>query len=286
MSERNPLSEQSTDKSVMTPGDNMVSLSASLVKQIKRHFKKDRDNRFELFLLSHAIREKYLDQVTGDYSDEFKHFYKQHDLTEVYGSLANFTKYASAGSVIEYVKSNTSNPAKYLSQLPVGTNALYEISLIIKLDQEAFKACWHMTPRRKTKDAKKHEWISSGTSPLITPHVTVNELSSWRKQWEEPEQAKADEDKYKRKVKLLTLSISEDIFKFDAVGNKVGAVDLDEVMALLEQVQALLNKDNEPKFRLDSQLDKIQERYSAAKEKNDPNKVLSGKSKGSSYKNE
>ena len=119
MSESNPLSESATDKSVMTPGDNMVALSASLVKQIRRHFKKDRDNRFELFLLSHAIREKYLDQATGDYSDEFKHFYKQHDLKGVYGSLANFTKYASAGSVIENVKSNTSNPAKYLTQLPI-----------------------------------------------------------------------------------------------------------------------------------------------------------------------
>ena len=84
MSESNPLSESATDKSVMTPGDNMVALSASLVKQIRRHFKKDRDNRFELFLLSHAIREKYLDQATGDYSDEFKQFYKQHDLTGVF----------------------------------------------------------------------------------------------------------------------------------------------------------------------------------------------------------
>ena len=286
MRKSDALAEPATDKAVITPGDNMVVLSDGLVKQIKRHFKKDRENRFELFLLSHAIREKYLDQTTGDYSNEFKNFYKQHDLTGVYGSLANFSKYASAGSMIEYVKSNTSNPAKYLNQLPVGTNALYEISLIIKLDQEAFKACWHMTPRRTTKDAKKHEWISSGTNPLITPHVTVNELSSWRKQWEEPEQPKPDEDKYKRNVKLLTLSISEDIFKFDAVGNKVGTVNFGEVMALLEQVQSLLNKDNEPKFRLDSQLAKIQERYSATKEKNDPNKVLSGKSKGSSYKNE
>ena len=278
--------ETTTDKAVITPGDNIVVLSQDLAKQIRRHFKKDRDNRFELFLLSNAIRGKYLDPTTGDYASEFKHFYEQQKLQEVYGKLANFTKYASAGSVVEYVKNNVKNPLKYLGQLPVGTNALYELSLIIKLDKEVFKTCWHMTPRRKSKTAKKHEWITKGTKPLIRPEVTFAELSAWRKQWEEPEQSPIDEDKYRRNVKLLTLSVSEDIFQFDAVGNKAGVIDLEEVIFLLDKVQALLNKDNEKKFRLDSQIEKIQDRYTTAKEKNDPNTVLKGQSMGSSYKND
>jgi len=278
--------QASGNAAVLTPGDNMVVLSSELAKQIKRHFKKDRDNRFELFLLSHAIREKYLDKKANDYTEEFRDFYEQQDLESIYGKLANFTKYASAGSVIEYVKSSTSDPDKYLNQLPVGVNALYEISLIIKLDETALKACWHFTPRRKSKTAKKHEWITSGTDPLIRPDVTFTELSAWRKRWEEPEQEEAEQDKYQRNVKLLTLSVSEDIFKFDAVGNKKGVVDLEEVVSLLERVQALLNKGNEKQFRLDSQIERIQERYAAAKEKNDPTNVLKGKKKGSSYKND
>jgi hypothetical protein len=71
-----------------------------------------------------------------------------------------------------------------------------------------------------------------------------------------------------------------------AVGNKAGVIDLEEVIFLLDKVQALLNKDNEKKFRLDSQIEKIQDRYTTAKEKNDPNTVLKGQSMGSSYKND
>lgn len=284
-SQDNSAADPTSDR-LITPGDNTVALSDTLAKQIRRHFKKDRDNRFELFLLSHAIRERYLDPETGDYSQEFRDFYEAQKLEAVYGKLSNFTKYASAGSVIDYVQKNTSDPKKYLQQLPVGTNQLYEISLIIKLDEEAMKACWHMTPRRTSKQAKKIDWITSGTQPLIRPDVTFAELSNWRKNWENPEKETPEQDKYRRTVKLLTLSVSEDIFQFDAVGNKSGNVDLDEVMALLEQVQALLNKENESKFRLDSQIERIQERYDAAKEKNDPNNVLKNSKKSSSYKND
>ena len=112
---------------IITPGENVVALSPELANQIKRHFKKDRDNRFDLFLLSHVIREKYLDAETGEYTAEFKAFYEQHSLESVYGTLANFSKYASAGSVVEYVKRSTYNPKKYLNQLPVSQGALYEI---------------------------------------------------------------------------------------------------------------------------------------------------------------
>ena len=270
---------------IITPGENAVGLSPELAKQIKRHFKKDRDNRFDLFLLSHAIREKYLNAETGEYTPEFKAFYEQHSLESVYGKLANFSKYASAGSVVEYVKSSTSNPQKYLNQLPVSQGSLYEISLIIKLDEEALKACWHMTPRRKSITDKKYEWGGANTAPLIRPDVGYAELFAWRKRWEEPEVEK-EEDKHRRNVKLLTLSVSEDIFKFDAVGNKEGSIDLEEVVSLLSRVQALLNKDNEKQFRLDSQIERIQERYEAAKKKNDPMEVLKGTSKGSTYKND
>jgi len=274
-----------SDDAIITPGANAVALSNALAQKIKRHFKKDKDNRFELFLLSHAIREKYLDKKSNEYSVDFIDFYEQYKLEEVYGTLANFTKYAAAGSVIEYVK-KTRNSEQNLNKLPVGANTLYEISLIIKLDEEALRACWHFTPRRKSKTAKKHEWITSGTKPLIRPDVTVREISAWRKAWEEPEKEKAEQDKYHRNVKLLTLSISEDIFKFDAVGNKEGVVDLEEVLSLLGKVQALLNKDNEKQFRLESQIERIQERYAAAKEKNDPNIVLKRKKQGSKYKND
>ena len=38
------------------PGDNAITLSDELAKEIKLRFKRDRDNRFKLFVLSHGIQ--------------------------------------------------------------------------------------------------------------------------------------------------------------------------------------------------------------------------------------
>jgi hypothetical protein len=37
-------------------------------------------------------------------------------------------------------------------------------------------------------------------------------------------------------VKLLTVSVSQDIFSFDEVGNKIGEVDIDELQDLIARI--------------------------------------------------
>ena len=267
------------------PGDNAVTISDELTKEIKRRFERDRDNRFKLFLLSQGIRAKYLDPVTNEYSDEFHEWYAQSGVQQLYGKLPNFTRYAAAGEVIAYVATQTAKPKKYLAQLPTSMNALYEISQIIKLDAEAFKVCLHFTPTRKTLTDPKHEWKTKGTEPLIQPSVTAKDLAAWRKRWEEPEQLK-EEDKYRRTVRLLTVSISEDIFGFDDVGNKIGSVDMEQVQALIDQISAHFSKENEKQFLLETQLDRIKERYDSEREKRDPALQLKAgrKSRADDYK--
>lgn len=267
------------------PGDNAVTISDELAKEIKRHFKRDRDNRFKLFLLSQGIRAKYLDPTKNEYSDEFRDWYTRSGVEQLFGKLPNFTRYAAAGEVISYVATDTSNPKKYLAQLPTSMNALYEISQIIKLDAEAFKVCLHFTPTRKTVTDPKHEWKTKGTEPLIQPSVTAKELAAWRKRWEEPEQLK-EVDKYRRTVRLLTVSISEDIFGFDDVGNKTGSVDMVQVQSLLDQIASLFSKENEKQFLLETQLDRIKERYETEREKRDPVRQLKAarKSRADDYR--
>lgn len=255
------------------PGDNAVTISQDLVSEIRRRFRSDRDNKFKLYLLSSGMRAKYLDSKTNLYVDEFREWFEGSGVSELFGSLSNFTKYAAAGDVIDYVANQTAKPSTYLAQLPVSLRALYEIYQIIKLDEEAFRVCFHFTPTRPRVGAPKHEWITKNTSSLIHPHASSVKLAAWRQRWENPESNKKDQDKYRRNVKLLTVSVSEDIFSFDASG-KQGVVDLEEVQSLLAQIQALFSKNNEKQFRLETQIERIEERYTAARDKADPAKAL------------
>lgn len=110
------------------PGDNQVTISNNLEHRLKNHFLTDRTNRFKLYILSSGIRKKYLDTQTQKYTDQFLDWYKKRGMQKLFGSLANFTKYASAGDVVHYVATKTSNPEKYLEQLPVSVGALYEFT--------------------------------------------------------------------------------------------------------------------------------------------------------------
>ena len=42
------------------PGSNRVTLGNELVQEIRQRFEHDRENRFQLYLLSSGIRRKYL----------------------------------------------------------------------------------------------------------------------------------------------------------------------------------------------------------------------------------
>lgn len=266
------------------PGDNTITLSDELAREIKSRFQKDRDNRFKLFLLSHGIRQKYLDPITNEYSKEFHEWYEASGVSNLFGKLGNFTKYASAGEVVEFVATKTRDPDIELAKLPVSLRALYEISLILKHDEEAFKTCLRFTPTRQTLDAPKHEWKTKGTDPLIHPDASSLKLAAWRKRWEDPENRK-EEDKFRRNVKLLTVSVSEDLFAFDESG-KTGVVDMEQVQDLLTQIQALFSKSNEKQFKLETQIERITEKYASEKEKADPASALKApkKSRADDYK--
>ena len=53
-------------------GSNRATLGNELVQEIRQQFQDDRENRFQLYLLSSGIRRKYLGKKSGNYSDEFQ----------------------------------------------------------------------------------------------------------------------------------------------------------------------------------------------------------------------
>ena len=267
------------------PGGNLATLSPQLATEMKKRFRFDKDNKFKLYLLSAGVRSKYLNIEKNSYEPEFQAWFKSSGVDELFGSLSNFTRYAAAGEVINYVSTKSANPKKYLAQLPVSLRSLYEISKILKSDEEVFFVCFHFTPTRRQVGSPKSEWRTKNTTSLIHPHCSSLTLASWRKRWEEPG-IEVEADKYSRNVKLLTIKVSEDIFNFDAVGNKTGVVDIEAVQDLLKQIESLLSKDNEVQFKIETEIERITEKYTAEQQKRDPSQVLkvSKKNRADDYK--
>ena len=109
-------------------------------------------------------------------------------------------------------------------------------------------------------------------------------LAAWRANWEEPK-TKSEEDEFRRNVKLLTVRVSQDIFDFDEVGNKTGSVDIEAVESLVTQIECLFSDANHQQFKLETDFDRIKDKYKAEQQKRDPATVLktSKKSRADDY---
>lgn len=247
------------------PGDNQVTISNNLEQRLKNHFLTDRTNRFKLYILSSGIRKKYLDTQTQKYTDQFLDWYKKRGMQKLFGSLANFTKYASAGDVVHYVATKTSNPEKYLEQLPVSVGALYESSLILKSSEDTFKLCLQFTAFRKSIDEPKFEWKTK-KPPLITPRTTEEKIRSWRQKWDNPPPPKIKRAD-KRTLPMLSIYCSGELLDFDRkTGDKIGCLDLDQVEQFITALANHFNEDNGAQFRIETHLDDLTSMYFKRKE--------------------
>tara|TARA_B100000123_G_scaffold216683_1_gene165146 strand:- start:1540 stop:2373 length:834 start_codon:yes stop_codon:yes gene_type:complete len=259
-------------------GHNRINLSDDLVNEIKDKFTKDRENRFQIFILSSSIRRKYLDKKTKKYSNEFESWYKKNNLDEYYGSLSNFTKYCSCGDVVNWVGTKSDEPQKYLKQLPLSVGSLYELSMVLKKDKDLFELLFYYTPKRKTIDEPKVQWITK-RPPLINPNTTEQKVRVWRMNFDNPPPPKQKRTD-KRTLKFLTITVNGELFDFDKKnGDKLGCVDIDEVEEFLKKVNGLINKDNEMKFKISDDMEYLYDGYYKRKEQYDVTKhIKSGKS--------
>ena len=245
-------------KEFVSPGDNSITLSVDLANDIKEKFEQDRKNRFDLFLLTFGIRQKYFDTTTERYTDEFSAWYKESKLDDFYGSFANFTKYALAGEVVSWVSSKM-DPNRYLPQLPLSVGALYELSMVLRQDEKLFRRCLQFTPSRKSVDTPDYE-IKDKKPALIQKNVTELKVHTWLKKWNNPPQPKPRRND-KRTLPLVTITCSGELYDFDRkTGDKVGCLDLPEVEELVNKLQALFEA-NDPRFKVTSHLDDLEKGY-------------------------
>ena len=254
-------------------GHNRINLSNELVNEIKERFTKDRENRFQIFVLSTSIRKKYLDKKTKKYSKEFENWYQKNNLNEYYGSLSNFTKYCGCGEVVNWVGTKSDEPQKYLKQLPLSVGSLYELSMVLKKDKDLFELLFYYTPKRKTIDEPKVQWETK-RPPLINVNSTEQKIRMWRQRFENPPPPKQKRTD-KRSLKFLTITVNGELFDFDKKsGDKIGCVDLDEVEDFLKKVRGLINKDNEMKFKITDEMDYLNDGYFKRKDQYDVTKNI------------
>ena len=256
------------------PGANGIALNKRLAEQIRGHFVTERENRFQLFLLAAGIRKKYMNRENGHYSEEFDAWFKANRLQEVYGSSGNFSKHASAGDVISHTAEKTSDPEKYLQQLPTSLNALYELSLILKDPMEKkkgwFKLCLNHKQMLSLEDGKEVIAKDSSETPLIHKKVTAPEIKAWYDNRKNPPEKVKQKRVDDRVLLLATISVSGSLYDFnEKTGDHTGSVKIKDLQNFMTDLSKLISK-HEKMFKLDSHLSELEEGYIKREERADP----------------
>ena len=285
MPKKTPLKFSQLDLKI--PRGKRVEISENLLDELRERVETDRSNRFQLYLLCAGIRNKYLDKKTRTYSDQFLTWYKKNGLDKVLGSIPNFTKFASAGDVINWISQlDLYKKEEVLSNIPLSTGALYEMSMVLKMDKEIFRTCLLYTPTRKSVDEPKIEWKTKKQA-LFGKSATELSIRLWRRNWENPPPPKQKRTD-KRTLKTVTITCNGELLDFDRkTGDKVGILDLDEVEDFFEKLNKFLEKEkvNPDQFKVESHLDYLTNAYYKRKEFYDPARnVLNKKTKRQKYK--
>lgn len=245
----------------------------TLYNQIETYFSREsaleaglKDIRFRLFVLAASLRKRYLDPSTNEYDKAFRNwFFDRRNLQLRFGNLDNFSKYASAGELVNFIATESKTPNDDLAKLPSSITVLYQISLVRKDLFQRLKGAWIFwqlfvaTPRRKSL-------TDTDTKPdresLIHPHATEDDISNWWSAWQNPAPATSNTSRKLISIPVATIFVHKTLYDFDQrTGDHKGVVDLDDLTRLLKEVSASFNGRNSSKFRIETALDDIKERY-------------------------
>jgi hypothetical protein len=260
-----------SDLTFKRPTKAQVPLTDDLLSVIHQHHSKSREHLFHLCMIAYGLRTHNLMKPKSGaggnaqgrvYKPKFREWYSANNLVDVYGSLPNFTLYAMAGRLLEYVQWQVDT--KHISNLPSSVTALYALSQIVW--SQGDKA----TPEsRKLFDKALHHPIKDGSkhNALIHPRVTRKEIDDWRAT-QSGKPAKIDLNDT-HTVVVATVRVHEDLFKFVSVsGAKLVGPKLSDVKELTDKLQSLIAEFDKGKarFALESHIDQVTLAYEAAAE--------------------
>ncbi len=262
------------------PSKAQVALTSDLVNVIREHHSKSREHLFHLCMIAYGLRTHNLTRSKGGaggnakgekFKVGFRGWYNENQLGDIYGSFrGNFTNYAMAGRLLEYVRWQVSE--KYIAHLPNRVTALYALSQILWTQgdtaTDASRKLFENALIQPIKDGSKH-------NALIHPLVTRKEIDKWRHKHitalaGKSKSAKVDKAD-PRNIVIATVKVHKDLMKFTkATGEKKVGPKLEDVQVLIKKLQDFITSEDKGKarFALSSHLDDVTAAYMAAKNPN------------------
>jgi hypothetical protein len=259
-----------------------VALTDELVGVIHSHHRKLREHLFHLCMIAYGLRKHNLVKAKSGaggnaqgqrYRPEFRDWYQKNGLTNVYGSEGNFTLYAMAGRLLEYVRWQIG--ADYINHLPSSMTTLYALSEVLWEQGDATD-----DPRRDLFAKALLEPIRDGSTfnAFIHPGVTRKEVDDWRKRQTGKHSSNASSvgDNQapvptNHTITVVTIKAHEDLLKFArSSGRKVTGPKIEDVERLVNELNELLSTLNQGKDRFvaESHLESVKEAYEEAKNPN------------------
>ena len=155
---------------------NKIALDAGLVHRFKTLYTNLQRGASELEALAYNVRLQYLLADASKYDPAFEKWWCDFEMNKVFGSRANFTRYAAAGEAMERAEIN-----KHADRMPITLSARYEVSL---LTAEEIARCLE---NRYTRSAVGAEPTApKKPAPVIHPNATAKEIRNWKKRWRNP----------------------------------------------------------------------------------------------------
>jgi hypothetical protein len=198
-------------------GHNQISIAngtdaeAELFLEIESLFSKEetllqnvKDTRFRLYVLAASLRKRYWTAKTNKYDKDFHDWYgtKGRNLNRFFKTFPNFTKYAAAGDLVNFIATRSETPKDDLAKLPSSLIALYHLSRVKSglIDQNLERIFWTLfvsTPKRKSMTDKN---IKFEETPLIhgeyvvrrngtnevEPATVAQDIIDWWDLWNNP----------------------------------------------------------------------------------------------------
>lgn len=165
------------------PTKEELRLTKELSATIHDLHRRGRESLFHLCVIAYGLRKHNLQKLRtaargGNakqerYKPQFTTWYTQARVEEVYGSLSNFTLYAMAGRLLNYVRWQLDE--KYIDRMPSTLTALYELSKIISNQGGQVTRQGKDVLLKMLRTTRKD---GTGAAHLIHPQVTRSDIQN------------------------------------------------------------------------------------------------------------
>ena len=237
------------------PKATEIELKVALSDRLKHLREEARENSFEMYLYAAALRLRYMNKSTGNYTKEFHDWYAQNDLNQLYGRITStFSKYAAAGEIVNYFGQHYKN-GKYINQLPLSLRALYELAMLKKVISET---------------ALEKLFFTGGDDKeaLIHPNATSADIAAFHNRSKSNSAKGSKARKTQFNISLATIYVRKDIYRFHVkTGDHLGKVDLSDTERAVKRLRDILDAEM---FDVRDNLDKITTTYKKREDKAAP----------------